>query len=199
MSYTNNVPQATQTIAATQPLIQANFGYIDTAMKVNHTFNGNAIGTEAVGSHQKVAFPNQGSDIVALPVGISAVQYAIGGNLYTWNGAKRPVSGVSGRGTIALTTVNVFQTIFTVPAECVGFVSIQESPGGIGQPFTKTFHFFTSAAASPTSQFDEAYQTAGGSLILTLAVSGGNVQVARANGGGGGAYTAEFKYIYWPI
>jgi hypothetical protein len=199
MTYTPNVPQATQTIAFTQPLIQANFTYVDTAMKVDHSWQGSFIGTEAAGSHKRLDMPNQPVDIVALPVGINAVVYAIGGNVFSWNGGKRPISGVSGRGTIALTTVNVFQTIFTVPAECVGWVSIQESPGGAFQPLTKTFHFFTSAASSPTSLFDEQYTTAGSSLNLTVAVSGGNVQVARANGGVGGAYTAEFKYIYWPI
>ena len=199
MTYTPNTPQATQTIAFTQPLIESNFTYIENAIDKDHAWQGNIIGTEVPGRHQTISMPNQGADIVALPTGCSTVEYSIGGNKYMWNGAKRPISGVSGRGTIALTTVNVFQTIFTVPAESIGWVSIQESPGGAFQPFTKTFHFFASAAASPTSLFDEQYTTAGSSLNLTVAVSGGNVQVARANGGGGGAYTAEFKYIYWPI
>jgi len=164
-------------------------------MKVDHAWNGNEINSQADGSHQKISLPNQPIDITgALPTGISAIIYAIGGSIFAWNGGKRPISGVSGRGTIGITAA--FQTIFTVPAECVGWVSIQTSPGGIGAPFTKTYHFFTSTSSTPTELFDAAYTVAGSFTVLTVAISGGNVQVARV---GGVNYTAEFKYIYWPI
>ena len=191
MTYTPNTPQATQTIAFTQPLIESNFTYLEDAIERDHAWQGNIIGTEAPGRHQKVSMPNQGSDIVALPTGCSTVEYSIGGNKYMWNGAKRPISGVSGRGTIGLTTS--FQTIFTVPAECIGWVSIKNS---LVLPYTTTFHFFTSAAAVPTEEYDQPYQLQGSSTLLSFAITGGNAQIARTSGSN---YTAEFKYIYWPI
>lgn len=40
--YTNNVPQATQTIAFTQPLIQSNFQYLPLFGDVDHNFTGDS-------------------------------------------------------------------------------------------------------------------------------------------------------------
>ena len=79
MTYTPNVPQATQTIAFTQPIIEANFQYIDTAMKIDHAWNGNEINSQADGSHQKISLPNQPTDIASLSTGIASVIYAIEG------------------------------------------------------------------------------------------------------------------------
>lgn len=58
MTYTADVPQAAQTIAATQPLINDNFGAINTVFGANHvTFN------EAnAGMHNFMQMPEQSSD-----------------------------------------------------------------------------------------------------------------------------------------
>lgn len=57
MAYDNNVPQATQTVASTQPLIQGNFAAIDTVFAKNHVaFND---GNE--GKHKFMQMPEQSS------------------------------------------------------------------------------------------------------------------------------------------
>lgn len=180
MTYTPNTPQATQIIAATQPLIQGNFSYLDTALKVNHTFNGNGIGAEAAGSHQKLDFPNQGSDIAALPAGIAAVQYCIGGNLYAWNGAKRPVSGVS-----AVTTKvfpgggSVTLPIVTLPADCTGYLISLSTLFVVYQA-----HFDTISGVGRVTP----------TTAIVLSFSGLTLQATTVL-----PITRTFKYIYWPI
>jgi hypothetical protein len=186
MTYTPNVPQATQTIAFTQPLIQGNFSYIDVAMKVDHAWNGNEINSQADGSHQKISLPNQPVDITgALPTGISAIMYAIGGNIFSWNGAKGPVSAVSGSGTFAMT--GVFQTIVSVPNNCIGFLVISgPSPGftAIGSMF---FSLGGVLHAPPLQNFSPI-------IIMSYAAASLNLQV-HANI----VYNADYKFIYWPI
>lgn len=188
MTYTANTPQATQIIAATQPLIQGNFSYLDTALKVNHTFNGNGIGVEAAGSHKRLDFPNQGSDIVALPAGIAAVQYCIGGNLYTWNGAKRPVSGVA-----AVTTL-VFPgtfTIVTLPADCTGYLI---SLSALSVVYQVSFDTISGVGrvALPVGNNGTASPVVINNPSFSF--SGLNLQAATAS-----SVTRTFKYIYWPI
>jgi hypothetical protein len=185
MSYTPNVPQANQQIAATQAPILNNFTYINTAMRVNHTWNGNAINTEAAGSHQRLDFPNQGSDINTLPTGIAAVIYLKGGNLFSWNGAKRPLSGIMVTGSNTFNNTPVSLT--TLPADCIGYVIFFESTVA-GQQVGPVFTFMTISSVGtvtnvpPLSSF--AIQCATTNLTATHS---------------GGPITTTFKLIYWPI
>lgn len=55
MVYTNNTPQGNQTIAATQPLILNNFGFLNTGLAVEHNFN--AAGTGSDMYHLKASMP----------------------------------------------------------------------------------------------------------------------------------------------
>jgi hypothetical protein len=55
MTYTPTVPQANQTVSATQPLIQANFAFLDAAVAVDHNFD---VSNSALTHHQKVSLPN---------------------------------------------------------------------------------------------------------------------------------------------
>src|SRR5271166_5811673 len=127
MAYTPNVPQGNQQIASTQNPILQNFTFLNTTLQADHAFNGNEISSQADGTHQKISLPNQSADITgALPTGIAAVEYCIGGNLYTWNGVKNPISGVSASGIFAMQTS--FTTIITLPSDCIGFILIQLSP-----------------------------------------------------------------------
>jgi hypothetical protein len=184
MTYTPNVPQATQTIAFTQKLIQDNFTYVDTALKVNHTWNGNGISTEAAGSHQRLDMPNQLANIVALPTGINAVIYAIGGNIYSYNGAKRPISGITVTGSLAFTASP--QTIATLPADCIGYVMFFENTI-ITQQVGPVFHFMTNASV--------------GTVTNPVGSTGFAVQCTTTNLTASHApnLTTSFKIIYWPI
>lgn len=67
-TYTPNVPQATQTIAFTQPLIQANFQYLQPTIGIDHNFSLNSA-TATNGYHKDIHIIPQ-ADPVAI-AGIS--------------------------------------------------------------------------------------------------------------------------------
>jgi hypothetical protein len=180
MAYTVSVPLPNQKIAATQAPIQANFAFINSAMQDNHTFNGNPIAGEADGSHQRLDFPNQVSDIGVLPSGIAAVEYCKGGNIFSYNGTKNPMSGYSGSGT------NTFPGTFpivTVPADSIGFLVVQNTVSG------GTFFNIGFMSIGGTLRISNSASTGN----LTLSVSSLTINVAAASG------TSIFKYIYWPV
>lgn len=56
MTYTVNIPQASQLISVTQPLIQANFNSLDTFLRVDHV----ALNAVNQGSHQAIHLTQQG-------------------------------------------------------------------------------------------------------------------------------------------
>ncbi len=184
MVYTTSVPLANQQIAATQGPIQQNFAALNTSLQLNHTFNGNAIGAEADGSHSRLNFPNQGSDIVALPVGIAAVQYAKGGNLFNWNGAKGSISSVNGTATAALTASAT--TLFTVPADCIGYLMIASVQSA------STFYSFSFMSVGGTLRIAD---TTTANVIVSA--SGLNLQARRTAAAPDG--NSVYKYIYWPV
>jgi hypothetical protein len=187
MSYTFNVPQASQVVGATQSPIQANFTYLNTALQVDHTFNNNAIAGEAAGSHQRLDFPNQGSDIASLGTGIAAVLYAIGGNLFSYNGSKQPVSAIAGTVSIQPTTMNAI-TIVTVPNDCIGMVIGPTSNSTAAQ-----IGFFTVSSGTVVA-FLTLSQTSSGAVY---SFSGLTLQVQAVQS----SYNSpkKFKYIMWPI
>jgi len=76
MAYTKNTPQATQTIAFTQPLIQDNFDFLETGLQQEHNFNASGTGSDMY--HLKVSMPNQ-ADPGALPAGTNGQYYVSGG------------------------------------------------------------------------------------------------------------------------
>lgn len=77
-SYTSNVPQPNQTVAATQLPILNNFGSIQVGLQKDHTWvsntNNNAIDGESSGYHQQVSMPNT-PDPLTLPTGIQGIYY----------------------------------------------------------------------------------------------------------------------------
>ncbi len=186
MTYTPNVPQATQTIASTQGPIEANFQYIDTAMKVDHAWNGNEINSQADGSHQKISLPNQPADITgALPTGIASIVYAIGGNIFAWNGTKCPVSGVNIIGSNTFSTSPV--SLATLPNDCIGYIMFFESVV-VGQQVGPAFTFMTNAGV--------------GTVTNKPSLSNFTIQCTTTNLTalyGPGTITTNYKIIYWPI
>ncbi len=195
MAYTANVPQANQQISATQAPILGNFTYINTAMQEDHAWNGNEINSQADGTHQQISLPNQPADITgALPTGIKAIEYCIGGNLYAWDGTNKQI--VSGRvvsGTQAF-PLNMAANLTgaVLPNDCIGFVSVRSSNTAnisYGAVFFRTAGTFY----SPT-----AYTQVGStSQVLTFGLSGNQLQATCiANIGLG---TVPFKVVWWPL
>ncbi len=190
--YTPNTPQASQTIAQTQSPIQQNFQYIEEAIERDHAWQGNIIGTEDPGRHQIVSMPNQTIDVTgALPTGCAQVMYTIGARMFSWDGTlKQPVSGVTGTGSILLN--NVAQTLFTVPAESIGFFAVNS-----GSPSQGAFYAFVSNVSVFTLVpvlINRISITAPGMSGVSFTVSGQNIQgTASPN------FQCQFKYIYWPV
>jgi hypothetical protein len=73
MTYTNNVPQANQKISTTQPIIEANFVYLQNAIGQEHNFPANATNAEAT-YHLQASMPGQ-VDPGALPAGTNGIYY----------------------------------------------------------------------------------------------------------------------------
>lgn len=120
MAYTNNTPQATQTIAFTQPLIQDNFGFIKTGIEQEHNFNAPGTGSDMY--HLKASMPNQ-ADPGALPAGTNGQYYVSGGIAKFYNGTAFQIQLTNVplkvlTGTVALNTT--FANVNTIPANAVG-------------------------------------------------------------------------------
>lgn len=82
-TYTNNTPQATQTIASTQPLILDNFAYLDTSIGTEHNFD---ITDPTKTYHKQASMPNR-ADPGALPAGTNGMYY-VGAGLPKYFGAQ---------------------------------------------------------------------------------------------------------------
>lgn len=123
MVYTSNVPQANQAIATTQPIIQANFGFLAASIGQEHNFNAAGSGTDTY--HLQASMPNNGSDPPALPGLLRGVYYVFGSLPKFANASgtnyiqlsKVPYSTLTG-------TVNITSTAATlvsaIPANSVG-------------------------------------------------------------------------------
>jgi hypothetical protein len=120
MVYTNNTPQATQTIASTQPLIQDNFAFLDTGLQQEHNFT--AAGTGSDMYHLKASMPNQ-VDPGSIPAGTNGQYYVSGGLPKFFNTAASfiqistvPYSILTGTAALITTDVNVV----VIPQNAVG-------------------------------------------------------------------------------
>lgn len=183
--YTPAVPQANQQIAATQPIIEANFQYLPVMLGVDHSFTNNT-STAGDGFHKQITMANQ-ADIVALPAGADTATYSNGGNLFMWNGVKNPVSGVIVSNTVTLTTTP--STLATLPAECVGYLFLTTATG-VGISYT----FITSAGAGYVQNF--AFYANSTSLKFIPSFVGLDLKARYALGA---SASTTYKIIYWPV
>ena len=129
MVYTNNVPQSNQRIADTQPLIQANFGFLEDAIGQEHNFNA----TDPTQTyHLQASMPNE-ADPSALPDGTNGIYYVGAGQpkFYNANGAffLTPSTAysyvVSATGVVLLGfPTNAPKLIYTVPINSSGTIYI---------------------------------------------------------------------------
>lgn len=194
MAYTANVPQANQQISSTQAPILGNFTYINTAMQIDHAWNGNEINLQADGSHQKVSLPNQAVDITgALPTGIANIEYCIGGNLYAWDGTnKQIVSGRVASGSVAFPTINtpVNLTGAVLPNDCIGFVSVRSS-NTLNISYGNVFFRIAGQFYIPTAYT----QVGSSSAVMSFGISGNQLQASSTVALG----SMPFKAVWWPL
>ncbi len=188
MVYTVSVPLANQKISATQAPIQANFAFINSSMQLNHVFNANVAGPD--GAHNRLDFPNQGADIVVSQPGTALTQYAIGGNLFSWNGSKQPVSGITLKGVTSFATGSD-TLLFTVPTECTGYIVFTSTqPPGTATTIISTIHFVSTNGRL-------SFSTSSTGIRATNVIEG--VYTAAFSAIGSATTNTAWKAIYWPV
>ena len=129
MAYTNNVPQGNQQIATTQPIIQANFGFLQTGIGVEHNFNAAGSGSDMY--HLKASMPNQALS-PALPAGTNGTYFVSSGSPVFYDGTtnwtlncwQTVVSGT-------YTPTSSYNTIYTLPASVQGIIIFTTRAGGV--------------------------------------------------------------------
>lgn len=166
MTYTPNVPQGNQTFPATQPLIEANFGYLNTALQKDHTFNGNAIGSEAPGYHQQASMPNITAPS-SLPTGINGI-YSVnsstagfydGTNNYQMNIWTNVLKGT-------FSSTSSFTNVVAIPANTFGVVYFYNITGSTSSFLSCSGQFISNATA--VDGFSNAADAGGSSFPIEL-------------------------------
>lgn len=195
MTYTPNVPQGSQQIATTQPIIQANFGFIEDDLQVDHVFNGNNP-PQPEGTHLQAQMANR-SDPSSLPSGIAGMYYI--GDYYpkyynTVIGAQAiqvtPTPFKVLTGTVVLSTSAA--TVSTIPAKSVGYYFIF---------YPAVNNFVNTASAAGFVMTDQnslfAARTAEFDPGIFITASGLDLQAGVNSGGNSGTYT-YFIIYYTP-
>lgn len=119
MAYTNNVPQGNQQISTTQPLIQANFGFLNTGIALEHNFNSSGSGNDMY--HLRASMPNQGLS-PSLPAGTNGQYFVNAGLGYFWDATtnwrlNQFIDVLTG----TFANTSGFTNVVTVPANTMGF------------------------------------------------------------------------------
>lgn len=193
MVYTNNVPQGNQQIATTQPLIQANFGFLNTGLAVEHNFNAAGSGSDMY--HLKASMPNLGLS-PALPAGTSGVYFVSSGGAYFYDATTNwQLSQFQTVLTGTFSATSSFTDVVAVPANVVGFGIFYKQSG---TRFVSPFSFFSDA--SNTYAFSTRVKIQGTSndypVEMNNANAALNLQGMRFDSNYGGTYT--FKIWYRP-
>jgi hypothetical protein len=174
MVYTPSVPQATQTIALTQPLIEANFQFIDAAVDVEHNFDNS---DATLTYHKKASMPNQ-ADPGSLPTGTNGQYYVSGGvpKFYNTSANFIQLTTVPYKiltGTQALTPVAA--TLGILPANSVGQYYVFLSGGNNTVNTKSAIGFFNTDSNSmflpASSSFDPGLDITSSGLALRAATS----------------------------
>lgn len=186
MAYDNNVPQETQTIAQTQPIILANFAYLQSSIGQEHNFD---ITDATQTYHLQASMPNQ-ADPGALPASTDGLYYVNGGDPKYYNAAngaqylhKSKVPFTVQSGTVNLNNAT-FQTVAIVPNNSTGTYSLLRS------------------GESPTSRSAYGFFNAANSTMLILNPSGFDPDISIDSVGlvlrarlDAGASPSTFSYV----
>lgn len=190
MVYTSNIPQATQQIATTQPLLQANCNFVQTGINQEHNFNAAGSGSDMY--HRQASMPNK-ADPVSLPVGTDGQYYVNGGAPKFYNGTASFIQTTSVlqkvlTGTVALSTSAA--NVVTIPANSVGQYYIFFKGGSGDAPNVSAAGLFlsdlTSLQLCRSSDFDPG---------IAVSTSVRNLRAAVDSSGDAGTYT--YLIIYY--
>lgn len=186
MPYTNNTPQATQTVASSQPQVQDNFEFIQTDMQVEHIFNANApFGAQAEGTHVQCSMPNQSPEVSFLPSGTGGVYYVASSKPKFYDGTSHYFLSQASISQFLLTgtaTLNgTPSTVVTLPANSVGTYYLIQTTGApvacaMGQFVTGSGAIAIGAVSDPN---------------ISVQGSGLNFQAETTSG----TYNGTYKYV----
>ena len=199
MAYTNNVPQGNQQIAATQPLIQENFGFLPMAIGQEHNFNASGTGTDTY--HLKASMPNLvGGDPIALPAGTNGMYYVLGGlpKFYNTSGAVSIATGavasfVPFNGSFTILN-NTTQNIPGITGNVGGFISGYRSDQIDTTNVTSVFFQNSTLSPDPTNTIVPLASNGGGLSIIYL-WNGTNLAIRNQSGS---TRTVKFFGWYYP-
>lgn len=190
MPYTPNVPQGNQQIASTQPLIQQNFGFIQTDARVEHIFNGNTgplAVPQAEGTHIQVSMPNQNlKGAGTLPSGTNGQIYVSSGQLIYNNnvGDFNVIQNLQRNGSVVIGPSPASATI--LPAgSYMGIVSVFRTSDNAYQ----FIQFWLNGATLVTNNM-----ASGGTSAITLVLDGSNNLNLRNGSGSGNTFKYQIFY-----
>lgn len=195
MVYTNNVPQGNQTIANSQPQIQANFGFIQTDLQVEHQFNGNVVGlTEGV--HLKASMPNQ-ADPGSLPTGTNG-QYYVGAGVPKFYNTAANFIAMSPQNFVPLSGVATIAPgggVFLVPGvvgDVSGYFAVWRVTAGAIDGRQVSYFFHNAATGNASIQLLDVAGSA--SPYIFMGLSSGQLQIIN-----NGVNPHDFHYTGWYI
>lgn len=201
-NYNRNIPDAPNNPSADQPLMKINTNSTDDLIDVDHfSFGENDGGyhrvihqSEAPGNADPVAIAGIGQTYVKTVNGDQSLFFESGNGVVTTIASGSGGGGgggfTSGTGSILLTTS--YQTIFTVTADCIGFVMFSTQ---LLIPYSVTLGFFSIGG---TLYFQQPVEPIGSQITINIASDApGNPLDIRVNRSTGSGYTSNYKYIFW--
>lgn len=192
MPYTPNTPQGNNTIASTTDLIRDNFGFIETDLQAEHSFNNNSPGV-AEGSHLQASMPHITAPSGALPAGTTGIYYMRSGTPRFYDGTTNWRIQITGQpqsvitGTVALTTS--YANVFTIPSFSYGYYFISPTSGsGIAATTASAAGFVLSTGSHMKIE-------AVGDIGITLTDSTLTLQAKVDNSSNNGTYNYSLIYF----
>jgi hypothetical protein len=198
VNYTNNVPQATETIASTQPTILDNFNYIQEAIGEEHNMVAND--TDPTHTfHLQASMPNQALSPV-INAATDGVYFVSGGKAYfydkTINWNLNQWEAVL-TGSYTATSASSYNTIAAIPANKVGTILLYQV-SSIG--FMQSGQFCTTAGQC--IGFSDRIKINGSSddYIVELNNRSGTLNLQGRSGGSSyTGFTYTSKIFYRPV
>jgi hypothetical protein len=183
VSYTNNTPQANQTIAQTQPLILNNFAFLANSIGEEHNFNAAGNGTDTY--HLQASMPNQALS-PALPASTNGMYFVSSARPYFWDGTTNynlfTSFYASGNNTVA--NGASFQII--AAGDYMGYVNVIRTTNAAYQ----FLQFRVVAGVLTTNRM-----ASGGSSNINVVLDGGN-NIMIENTFSGGAQNFRWQAFY---
>lgn len=192
--YTRDIPFASHNPSADQPVMQTNANSIDSIIEEDHfSFNDNQGGW-----HKVIHQLNQISDPATIPnVGQTYLKdnFNSDQNPFFKAGDGTVYNIVNQSGSALITIPNPLpMTVFTVPANCIGFV-VFTIPIDIVFPMNVQSFSFASFSGGLWVEPPKSYRGLSQPSLITASPSGLDFQVSTSIA----PFASTYKFIFWPV